>query len=347
VKFLIRIIIAFLILASCIGPTPTISPIPSPLPSPLEAPCTPTATSKVGLHIVPGRRTGFGTFLQRLVDACVNLSVVKAVDDLSPLREVERLMPATITVGRLNTAIDPATGVTFDLQAFKPGDFHNSAREAADVYWYLAAPIWLRFPEVNAWELFNEYSPDPGSPEWGWQSSFFIQMMMKADEAGLKLVLYAFSAGNPPLNEATIAEITPALRYAMAHGHYLSVHEYGGVASGDPDTLRGSILALRYRQLYAALPTDARPRLIVSEAGQAGGYEFIGVQPFIEDYAWYSARLAEDDYVVGVAAWTLGNWGNANFQDALPALADYLIRLETPAPLLDRFIYLPVTSKAP
>ena len=118
-KFLIRIIIAFLILASCIGPTPTISPIPSPIPSPLEVPCTPTVTSRIGLHIVPGRRTGFGTFLQRLVDACVNLSVVKAVDDLSPLREVERLMPATITVGRLNTAIDPATGVTFDLQAFR------------------------------------------------------------------------------------------------------------------------------------------------------------------------------------------------------------------------------------
>ena len=339
-KFLIRIIIAFLILASCIGPTPTISPIPSPLPSPLEAPCTPTATSKVGLHIVPGRRTGFGTFLQRLVDACVNLAVVKAVDDLSPLREVERLMPRTLTVGRLNTATDPATGVTFDLQAFKPGDFHNSAREAAEVYWYLAAPTWLRFPEINAWELFNEFSSD-----WGWQSSFFIEMMRRANEAGLKLILYAFSAGNPPLDSATIAEITPALRYAAAHGHYLSVHEYGGVASGDPDTLQGSILALRYRQLYAALPADARPRLIVSEAGQAGGCCFIGTQPFIEDYAWYSARLAEDHYVVGVAAWTLGNWGSANFQDALPALSDYLISVEMPIPDLRPVIYLPLVEK--
>ena len=341
-KLSLRVIIAVLILASCIGPTPTLSPIPSPLPSPLEAPCTPTITSRIGLHIVPGRRTGFGTFLQRLVDACINLSVVKAVDDLSPLREVERLMPGTLTVGRLNTAIDPATGVTFDLQAFKPGDFHNSAREAAEVYWGLVTPVWIRFPEVDAWELFNEFSSD-----WGWQSSFFIETMKRADEAGLKLVLYAFSAGNPPLDNTTIAEITPALRYAMAHGHYLSVHEYGGVVPNDPDTLRGSILALRYRQLYAALPTDARPRLIVSEAGQAGGCCFIGTQPFIEDYAWYSARLAEDHYVVGVAAWTLGNWGNANFQDALPALADYLISVETPAPTLDRFIYLPVTSKAP
>ena len=168
-------------------------------------------------------------------------------------------------------------------------------------------------------------------------------MMKRADEAGLKLVLYGFSAGNPPLDEAILAEMTPALRYAMAHGHYLSVHEYGGVAPLDPDTLQGSILALRYRQLYAALPEDARPQLIVSEAGQSGGCCFIGTQAFIEDYAWYDAQLAEDDYVIGVAAWTLGNWGSANFQDALPALADYLISFEPPPPAPIRFpIYLPL-----
>jgi len=342
----IRIIIAVLILASCIGPTPTLSPIPSPLPSPLEVPCIPTTTSKIGLHIVPGRRTGFGAFLQRLVDACAQVAVVKAVDDLSPLREVERLMPGTITIGRLNSAKDPTTGVVFDLQAFKLSDFHFSAREAAEVYWSLASPIWIRFPEVDAWELFNEFSSD-----WGWQSSFFMEMMKRADEAGLKLMLYAFSAGNPPLNAATIAEITPALRYAASHGHYLSVHEYGGVGPDNPETLEGSYLALRYRQLYAALPEDARPKFIVSEAGQSGGCCFVGTQAFIEDYRWYDTQLAEDDYVVGVAAWTLGNWAGANFQDALPALAEYIIGFEPPAPTpppsLPFSFYLPVIVAGP
>src|SRR3990167_4018101 len=106
-----RIIVLSLALSACITPTPA--------PSPQVV-----AQSKVGLHIVPGRRTGFGAFLQRLVDAGANLAVVKAVDDLSPLREVERLMPATFTIGRLNSAIDPTTGVSWDLQAFKPSDFH-------------------------------------------------------------------------------------------------------------------------------------------------------------------------------------------------------------------------------
>src|SRR3972149_6558183 len=320
-----QIIILSLALTACIPPTPA--------PSPQVV-----AQSKIGLHIVPGRRTGFGAFLQSLIGAGIHLAVVKAVDDLSPLREFNRLMPGTLTIGRLNSAKDPTTGVTFDLQAFKPSDFNNSPREAAEVYWSLVTPTWIRFPEVDAWELFNEFSSD-----WGWQSAFFIEMMKRADEAGLKLVLYAFSAGNPPPDEAILAEMTPALRYAMAHGHYLSVHEYGGVAPLDPDTLQGSILALRYRQLYAALPEDARPQLIVSEAGQSGGCCFIGKQAFIEDYAWYDAQLAEDDYVIGVAAWTLGNWGSANFQDALPALADYLISFEPPPPAPIRFpIYLPL-----
>jgi len=324
----IAISIIAIVLSSCITPTPT--------PSPQAI-----AQSKIGLHIVPGRRTWFGTFLQRLSGANVHPAVVKAVDDLSPLREVESLMPQTFTVGRLNSAKDPATGVTFDLQAFKPDDFHNSAREAADVYWSLVTPTWIRFPEVDAWELFNEFSSD-----WGWQSSFFIEMMKRADEAGLKLVLFAFSTGNPLLTPEVIAEITPALRYAAAHGHYLSVHEYGGVAAGDPDTLRGSFLALRYRKLYLLFPEDARPQLIISEAGQAGGCCFIGTEAFVNDFAWYDAQLQQDDYVVGVAAWTLGNWGSANFQDALPALADYLISFEPSVPL-SFLTYLPLILRDP
>src|SRR3990172_1959284 len=140
---IIAISIVAIVLSSCVVPTPTISP-------------QTVAQSKVGLHIVPGRRTWYGTFLQRLSGANVHPAVVKAVDDLSPLREVESLMPQTFTVGRLNSAKDPATGVTFDLQAFKPDDFHNSAREAADVYWSLVTPTWIRFPEVDAWELRSE-----------------------------------------------------------------------------------------------------------------------------------------------------------------------------------------------
>src|SRR3990170_237498 len=344
-----QIVVLSIVLSACVPPTPA--------PSPQVV-----TQSKIGLHIVPGRRTGFGAFLQSLIGANVHLAIVKAVDDLSPLREVERLMPGALTVGRLNSAVDPTTGVSWDLQAFKPEDFNNSPREAAEVYLYLVAAKWVEYSEVNIWELFNEYSSN-----LGWQGAFFIEMMKTVDsgeinlvllafstgnfferlhkisDMRIKLVLYAFSTGNPPLDEATIAEITPALRYAMAHGHYVSSHAYGGVLPGDPETLEDSYLALYHRGWYAMLPADARPQLIISEAGQSGGCCFIGTQAFVEDYRWYDAQLSEDDYVVGVAVWTLGNWGSANFQDALPALADYLISFEPPPPAPIRFpIYLPL-----
>ncbi|HEY4723968.1 MAG TPA: hypothetical protein VII92_19095 [Anaerolineae bacterium] len=322
-----KMVIALLLVA-CIGPTPTRSPI-SPIATPM---IIQRITSKIGLHIVPGRRTGFGLFLMRLASEGIQLSVVKAIDDLSPLHEVKLYMPSALTVGRLNSIRDPITGVSYDLQAFKPSDF-PSARAAAKTYYSLVLPTWTFNSQVDVWETFNEFSSD-----WGWQSEFFIEIMKLADRDSFTLALYAFSTGNPPLDSATINEIAPALQYAAAHGHYLSLHEYGGVGAGNPDTLRGSYLALRYRQLYAMLPADARPRLIISEAGQSAGFEFIGVQPFIDDVGWYDLQLAEDGYIVGAAMWTLGNYQRANFQEALPALADYIISL---VPLLPYRIYLP------
>jgi len=40
----------------------------------------------------------------------------------------------------------------------------------------------------------------------------------------------------------------------------------------------------------------------------------------------------KDSYVVGAAAYTLGNWQQANFQEALPALADYIVTHPTLPP---------------
>src|SRR3989337_478947 len=91
-----QIVVLSIVLSACVPPTPA--------PSPQVV-----TQSKIGLHIVPGRRTGFGAFLQSLIGANVHLAIVKAVDDLSPLREVERLMPGdrsstAITIARCTFA---------------------------------------------------------------------------------------------------------------------------------------------------------------------------------------------------------------------------------------------------
>jgi hypothetical protein len=46
----------------------------------------------------------------------------------------------------------------------------------------------------------------------------------------------------------------------------------------------------------------------------------------MDDFMWYDAELMKDDYVLGATIFTLGNWANANFQEALPALGDYTAR---------------------
>jgi uncharacterized protein (DUF1800 family) len=216
------------------------------------------------------------------------------------------------------------------MQAWEPRNW-TSAQEAAQEYYSLVRPTWRLNPHIDAWETFNEFSA-----HWAWQGEFYIAMMDLAEADDFRLVLYAFSSGNPPGlpdDLSAALECVPALREAKRRGHYLSSHEYGGVSTS-VNTLRGTQPhhALRYQVLYqdVLIPNGADAPLIISECGQNAGFQFIGTGSFIEDFAWYDAELMRDSYVVAAAAWTLGNWVNANFQDALPALAEYIVTHPTP-----------------
>jgi hypothetical protein len=58
----------------------------------------------------------------------------------------------------------------------------------------------------------------------------------------------------------------------------------------------------------------------------------MGLQVFSEDFSWYDSELMKDKYILGATCYTLGNWHNANFQEALPWLGDYIVSHPTPAP---------------
>ena len=280
--------------------------------------------SKIGVHSVLGPKTGFGNFLRKIRDAGQTLAVVKCVDDFGPAQEAKQVNPTTLTVGRLNTLRD-AEGQNIDAQGFeplKPDGTYVDARKVAEWYYSLARPKWQAHPFIDVWETFNELSS-----YWDWQSDFYIAMMDLADVDGFKLAHYACSTGNPP-NAAAARQMLPCLKEAKKRGHYLALHEYGGVGLNIL-TLRGTqpLHALRHRALYQTIliPNQADPKLIISECGQDGGAVFAGTETFIEDFAWYDSEVMKDEHVVGVCAWTLGNWAGANFQEALPALADYII----------------------
>lgn len=296
--------------------------------------------SKIGVHSIIGPRSGYGEFLKRIARAGQTLAIVKVVDDFGPAKEAKDLMPGTLTVGRFNTFNDKQ-GNRVDTQAFEPrlpDGSYRSAREVAEWYYERLRDKWKAHPFIDVWETFNEFSA-----HWAWQGEFYAAMMDLAEPDGFKLAHYACSTGNPP-NAAAAREMLPCLQEARRRGHYLSLHEYGGVGErapgvGNPETLKGTqpFHALRYRALYQTIliPNKADPPLLITECGQAAGYRFLGTQTLVDDMRWYDSELFKDAYVLGAAIFTLGKWMNTtvNYQEALPALADYIAATPTPTPI--------------
>jgi hypothetical protein len=318
-------------------PTPPASPVQSPLATPQSVePAAKTAAtlppdiilrppsggSKIGLHVVFGPRDGLDEFLERCAQAERPVALVKCVDDFEAAFKAKRVSDKTVTVGRVNAAF-PSRKTEIDLQAWEPSEFsppmgtsYTTAQEAAQQYYNLVKPIWQLNPVIDVWETFNEFSW-----HWGWQADFYIALMDLAEADGYRLGLWSASAGNPP--EEFYPDVARACRRAKAHGnHILCLHEYNldGLLKDAPPNM-----VTRYRRLYTYLgEQDAVIPLAITEAGENAGGGFAGADTFMQDFAWYDQQLSRDDYVIGCAAWTLGDWSGANFQAALPALGDYI-----------------------
>jgi hypothetical protein len=281
--------------------------------------------NKIGVHVVIGSRNGFGPFLEQCHAANKPVAVIKCVDDFGAAFEAKNnngnpKSPNTLTIGRLNEKDG------YDLQGldYKLGD---TPAQAAQWYYNLVKPKWQQNPWIDVWETCNEWS------NWGsqsnpttWQADFYIAFMDLAEADGYRLALWAASGGNPP--EWYYPQIARTCARAKAHGnHILSLHEYawnGTLQQYHAET--GDSIVLRYRRLYNYLiPRSADCPLALTEVGENGGGGFIGIQPFVADFGWYDSELRKDPYVIGCAAWTLGSWSGANFQDALPALANYIV----------------------
>jgi hypothetical protein len=273
--------------------------------------------SKIGLHILPGPRTGYGDFLRRLAAAGTRPAVVKVVGEFGAAREAKEICgDATLTVGRL--AGYGWEGFDQAAETIPIEDIDQVAERVwADHYEHIV----IGNPWIDVWETSNEWSA-----HWLWQAALYVALAPRFESYHVKLGLFACSTGNPP--DDAYPAIAMCLKDLGARGHYLTLHEYG--ISGD-GMLKGSQPnhALRYRRLYDYLfDHNALAECIITEAGQHGGSTFPGVEAFIADCGWYDAELQRDPYIVGAAMWTLGGlreWAGANIQAAVPTLADYLI----------------------
>ncbi|HET7378139.1 MAG TPA: hypothetical protein VFK30_15605, partial [Anaerolineae bacterium] len=88
--------------------------------------------------------------------------------------------------------------------------------------------------------------------------------------------------------------------------------------------------ALRYRDIYAALPDDARLPIVISEASSGNGYDTGKKgQVWVDDMAKYDVELMKDPYVLGACGFQLGGQ-ESNLRNALPEYGTYIAK--TPMP---------------
>jgi hypothetical protein len=291
----------------------------------------PHGPSKLGVHTVkPNNAVGFA---QGVHDAGAYVPLVKAVDNFGYLRLIKGVSPETVTVGRWSVKwwVDPV------------GD---PAQKAASVM-NRHMPRWSYEKDVvDYWEVLNEKDP-PTVEGHVWLAQFYIEAMNIADTNGYKLALFSYSVGVPKWHEWEAIVETGIFAQAKERGHVLSLHEYnypvmsyrwGEPLEDQPSYPDRGVLSGRYRHLYRdfLIPRDEVIPLAVAE----GGLDPVLWQPGqpttwreqrVEEMIWYDTRLREDDYVIGVAMFTIGGawgWERYDYEESLPDFHDYIVSLK-------------------
>ncbi len=327
------------------SPTPTPNPA-SPAPSLTSPPPRPVdRESKLGVHGIWSNR--ILEFTQILADAGAPFTVVKAVDDLGWLKDVKRISPETVTVGRLTHEHEGAALVNdpaVDLDGY-------AAVLMAPILGKVQTDPSLR-QAVDYWELTNEPLGGGAPPEaYARLAQLTIKCLDIAEANGLKLALFGFSAGTPEWVDLLAIVETGVFARAKAGGHILALHEGvfgddpidkwwnvhfvdqsgnpttegtgvtapGGWIPGGPVLEGAGALSLRYRFVYRLLEErDQVVPLFVSEFYAGGGYDPANKADVVARIRWYDSQLRADDYVLGFGPFTLGPVPEWKHQDYEP-----------------------------
>lgn len=300
------IVIALIALVACLPPTPTPSPIATPPTSPLP---NAVAANYSKLSVMIGNSpTGLCDFLT-VAQPVVIYSINNAVE-----ATIQQCSPHTLLVRRIQN----------DVWERLPSDWYHG----------LGTPQWEQDARISAraWAITRTISTAAGRlnlldyaslsyQDWlapinepvigtgadrfdkaRWLNAWFVEWLSLAHAHGIKSSIFSFPSGEPPLDVVPL--LAGAARMAAQWGDAIDTHEYGinnGLMSGDPESG-----ALRYRQFHDALPVDARPRFIVSEASSGNGYDTgLAGQPWVNDMIAYGRELRRDPYLLGAAAFQL------------------------------------------
>ena len=346
-------------------PTVTVEPIPLPsphgfdfgpptprprvivVPTAAEAPAGPNdpyfwsgSGSRLGLHVSRNSLPGIMEFVRQ-----ARPTVMKGVDDVGFLGEVEQVSPATVTVGR------------FVVE--QPNVGQGDPVQRAEAFVQANLPRYQANPDVEFWEGWNE--PDPGHMDW--YAQFEAHRACRMRELGFHAAIGGFSTGTPELDQ--FLKFLPAIRAAQLCGGILSLHEYGAPTfdlwfgsslPGQPAYSNRGVLAFRYRWWYQdiLIPNGLAIPLVVSEAGIDGlvalgrregpvgpgwlefrdwwlsqGLTDDPDQYYLDQLAWYDRLARQDSYMIGFTVYSAGGKdlpGQASYEvgSILPEITAYV-----------------------
>ena len=280
--------------------------------------------SKIGLH------AHMGTDVNALIEAAIKLNRAKkplgpvvVINDTGLANSLKELGDVYAVIRRQDSSQDINPDVPESIgqdQAVQLGKDYVTSR-------------WNFIYETADPLIPCQFQNEPGYHHM--DAYVNIGIMQACEARGRKAAWGCYAVGNPGGDdwENKWRTLEPAMRYAMANNHPLLLHEYGtqnppDAAASDPRSL--DFYSLRHRKVYALMPVDARPKLIIGETGTFNA-RYINLDFLINDMREYGKLLDQDEYVIGFSYWTLGGqdcgWLASSLNNVLPHIVDFLMNL--------------------
>jgi hypothetical protein len=293
-----------------VTPTP-VTPVPiTPSPPASDIPRYEVPLNKSGLHIVvQGSHNGYEDYLRCCADAGRPAGLIKVMKDGGAAQLAKQFSPKTYTVWRW-------FGGKEQEDDTPPGNWQWAAADSKKTALKWMSTFYGMWEVDRQWVDFYEFlnEPDPAD-RYGMERAAELVMycMEDAEAHGFKTAIWSFTAGLPrspsilPGDFAQAELLLETLKWAAEHGHVFSVHD--GSVNDERRLFREAYedkTALRYRFVKKLMDQKGwpMPYVVITEAYQVDGYR----KPDWEDWKWYLTELAKDDYVLGCAWFTLGDY---------------------------------------
>lgn len=275
--------------------------------------------AQFGAHVRQGDRNGYGGL------CAAKPAVVLSLDDGGALLEAKTKSGGyTVTIFR-DTSVY--------LEAPPDFDTYPDMTQLAQ-YWYQQLRVkWLQNPSDYK-TITNEIGGnDPAVMRR--LVEYEREIMRLANDEGLKVVVLNQATGTPESLDQWKQIYAPLIVEAWVGKNLYGRHVYG---TGDLVATDGNVIPGDPQRPFTELgylrSIGAAGGIVLSECGLDAGFGFAGIDRFRTQMGGYEKLLRAYPEFVGSCGWTLGTWkpfgGDANWQDAIPAMTQYLIDNPTP-----------------